>query len=586
MRKTLNINLGGIAFIIDENAFEFLHNYLEALKRKFNNEAERTEIINDIESRIAEMLNERLQSRKEVIAIEDVQFVTDAMGRPEDIAGEEPAETGNGASQNSASATTTSSAASAPVKKRLFRDPDDAKIGGVISGLCHYFGIADPTWMRIAALVFIYFTAGTIILIYFLLLIIVPKAQTAAEKLQMKGEPININTIEKEIKEAASKAGESVNEFMHDQNIFERLWDATLSVLRVFLKIFAVFDIFLAMILLIAVSACFFAFYVLGSTPFNEASRMIVDSGSVIRFFSIGFLLFLTAPLIALIYLGLKILLGQRSRMRWLKSVLFIAWLIGLAFLLGSGYKALTNFRTTGTKNEDLVLMQPTRETLYVQLTDTAGKKLSKDWEDDIDYRFNINEQGQLIVDGNDFSEISRIGLGKPSLQLMPSENDSFYIQEVITAHGKDKNDAVKNAGMVVYSFAQSDSVLNLASEYYINKSDKYRAQQMRVRIAIPQGKKIRFADNIDIWRASVKGDGNYDDTYFANTTWTVEDGKVKCIEGENHINASDDSKDDDNEKVKAPAPLAAPGAPTMHKMEHEKSNDKHEKDDDDDKDF
>ena len=227
MRKTLNINLGGIAFIIDENAFEFLHNYLEALKRKFNNEAERTEIINDIESRIAEMLNERLQSRKEVIAIEDVQFVTDAMGRPEDIAGEEPAETGNGASQNSASATTTSSAASAPVKKRLFRDPDDAKIGGVISGLCHYFGIADPTWMRIAALVFIYFTAGTIILIYFLLLIIVPKAQTAAEKLQMKGEPININTIEKEIKEAASKAGESVNEFMHDQNIIELICDDT-----------------------------------------------------------------------------------------------------------------------------------------------------------------------------------------------------------------------------------------------------------------------------------------------------------------------------------------------------------------------
>ena len=589
MRKTLNINLGGMAFIIDENAFELLHNYLEALKRKFNNEAERTEIINDIESRIAEMLNQRLENRKEVIGLEDVQFVTDAMGKPEDIAGEEPVENGNTTGQNTTSASATSATATAPVKKRLFRDPDDAKIGGVISGLCHYFGIADPTWMRIAALVFIYFTAGTIIMIYILLLVIVPKAQTAAEKLQMKGEPININTIEKEIKDAANKAGESVNQFVNDQNIFERLWDATKSILRVFLKVFAIFDLFIATIFLIAVSACFFVFYVLGSTPYNEASHMLVESGSVIRFFSIGFLLFLGAPLIALIYLGLKVLLGQRSRVRWLKSVLFIAWLAGLVFLLGSGYKVFTNFRTTGTKKQDLVLMQPVRGTLFAQLTDSTGRKLNKDEEDDINYGLNVNEQGQLIVNGVDFNDINLIGLGKPSLQLMASENDSFYIQEVINAQGRDKNEAVKNAEMVIYSFGQSDTVLNLTSDIYIRKTDKYRGQNMKIRIAIPQGKKIRFGDNIDLWRASVKGDGNYDDTYFANTTWTVIDGKVKCIEGENHINANDEmKKDEESEKVKAPAapsPPAAPGAPAMKKMDHEKSNDKQEKDDDD-KDF
>ena len=69
MRKTLNINLGGMAFIIDENAFELLHNYLEALKQKFNNEAERAEIMNDIEARIAELLNQKLENRKEVIRV-------------------------------------------------------------------------------------------------------------------------------------------------------------------------------------------------------------------------------------------------------------------------------------------------------------------------------------------------------------------------------------------------------------------------------------------------------------------------------------------------------------------------------------
>ena len=592
MRKTLNINLGGMAFIIDENAFELLHTYLEALKHKFNNEAERAEIMNDIEARIAEMLNQRLQSRKEVIGIEDVQFVTDAMGKPEDIAGEEPAENAGAENKTTATSATTSTTA-APVKKRLFRDPDDAKVGGVISGLCHYFGINDPTWMRIAALILIYFTAGTVILVYFLLLVIVPKAQTAAEKLQMKGEPININTIEKEIKEAANKAGESVNKFVHDQNIFERLWGATVSIFRVFLKLFAIADIFIAMMLLIVVSILFIMFYVLGGTQYNEAARLIVDSSGTIRFFSIGFLLFFATPLIALIYLGLKILLGQRSRVRWLKAALLVGWVLGLIFLIGSGYQVLSNFRIPGTKTQDIVLMQPAHGTLYVQLTDTTGKRLSKDMEDDDeDYNFNINSQGNLVVGGVDYNEIGRIGMGKPALQLMASENDSFYIQELINAHGKSKTDAIKNAEMVIYSFVQSDSVLNLTSSIYINKTDKYRGQNMKIRIAIPEGKKISFADNIDLWRANVKGDPNYDDTYFANTTWTVEKGKVKCIEGENHINAPDDMKKDEApEKVAAPpappvapsAPSAAPARPSV-KHEQEKSNSKDK--DDDDKDF
>ena len=90
MRKTLNINLGGMAFIIDENAFELLYNYLETLKRKFNNEAERDEIINDIEARLAELLSQKMGNRKEVLSIEEVSYVIGLMGKPEDIAGDEP----------------------------------------------------------------------------------------------------------------------------------------------------------------------------------------------------------------------------------------------------------------------------------------------------------------------------------------------------------------------------------------------------------------------------------------------------------------------------------------------------------------
>ena len=124
--------------------------------------------------------------------------------------------------------------------RRHFRDPDDAKIGGVISGLCHYFGISDPVWIRIAAIALLFLSFFSITFLYLLLLVIIPKANTAAEKLQMKGEPVNINTIEKEIKEAAGRATDSVHRMLNEQNVFERLWGIVVSILTVLAKLFAI----------------------------------------------------------------------------------------------------------------------------------------------------------------------------------------------------------------------------------------------------------------------------------------------------------------------------------------------------------
>ena len=129
MKKTYNINIAGQAFIIDEEAFETLNQYLEALKKKFSNQQERDEILSDIESRIAEMLNQKLNDRKEVVGLADVNEIISTMGKPEDIVGE-GADSSNSSTENNQT-TFTAGNATEP-KKRLFRDPDDAKIGGVI----------------------------------------------------------------------------------------------------------------------------------------------------------------------------------------------------------------------------------------------------------------------------------------------------------------------------------------------------------------------------------------------------------------------------------------------------------------------
>ena len=132
MNKKVNINLAGTFFHIDEDAYLKMQRYLEAIKRSFTDSQGRTEIIADIEARIAELFNERVQNDRQVIRIKEVDEVISIMGQPEDylvddeIFEDEP--------QN---AFERKSAAS----KKLFRDTDNSYIGGVASGLRHYLGI-------------------------------------------------------------------------------------------------------------------------------------------------------------------------------------------------------------------------------------------------------------------------------------------------------------------------------------------------------------------------------------------------------------------------------------------------------------
>ena len=369
-----------------------------------------------------------------------------------------------------------------PIKKRLYRDPDDAKVGGVISGLCHYFGIDDPTWARIAVILLCFVSFGTMIVIYFLLLIVVPKAVSSTEKLQMKGEPVNINTIEKEIKDAANRAGESVHKFVGERNFFERLGDIITSVIRAFFKLLLAFAVFVSVILLIAVFVAFVVFYFLGSSQFNEATSVLVNDTHTITYFSFGFLLFLGIPLVGVIYSGFKVFLGYGSNIRWPKWVFLGSWLVGVLLLLLSVYKTGINFREETTKREQATLMQPATGMLYVQLSDTTGKKVNKDDEENLE-SFNLDENG-IIINGVNLKDMERIPVAKPDLEIMASENDSFYMQQIVSSMGRNKADAAKNAEAVIYSFSQTDSILNLTPSLYINKNSKWRVQEMKIRIA------------------------------------------------------------------------------------------------------
>ncbi|MCY7410503.1 MAG: PspC domain-containing protein, partial [Chitinophagales bacterium] len=183
MNKTVTINLSGIVFHIDDNAFEVLKRYLDNLKSHFANVQGKEEIIADIESRMAEMFSEKVGPSKDVIMIKDVQEVIDIMGRPEQVAGDEE----KAAPENK---TADAGYYYEGMKKRFFRNPDDKVLGGVSSGIAAYFDV-DPLWIRLAFVIMV--LAGfSGILIYIILWIIIPEANTAAEKLQMRGERVTV----------------------------------------------------------------------------------------------------------------------------------------------------------------------------------------------------------------------------------------------------------------------------------------------------------------------------------------------------------------------------------------------------------
>jgi phage shock protein PspC (stress-responsive transcriptional regulator) len=190
MKKTLTVNINGVVFHIDEDAYYKLSRYLERIKAHFKNEYGGEEIIAGIESRIAEMFQERKKSSQQVVNIAEVQEVISQLGEPAEMSGDQDERSERRETNDYAEET---------ASKQLFRDPDNKYIGGVCSGLAAYFNI-DPTWVRLLFVLLI-FAAGSTILAYIILWIVIPKARTTADRLSMRGERINLSNIEKSIRE-------------------------------------------------------------------------------------------------------------------------------------------------------------------------------------------------------------------------------------------------------------------------------------------------------------------------------------------------------------------------------------------------
>lgn len=212
MEKTTQITIASTIFQLTESAYEKLAAYLESLKAHFANDSDKEEILRDIESRIAEKL---LAKKHGLVTETDIARVIADMGDASDFEGE-----GAHADAPEDEANTGRKGASGATRK-LYRDTENAMIAGVAAGIANYFGI-EATIVRLIFAVSIFF-GGTGIFLYILLIFLIPEAKTASQKLEMRGDPVTLESIAHMVKDRVDET--------RAQGTFARIVSAPLKII-------------------------------------------------------------------------------------------------------------------------------------------------------------------------------------------------------------------------------------------------------------------------------------------------------------------------------------------------------------------
>lgn len=496
MKKTFTINISGIIFHIEEDAFDQLNHYLESLKRHFSQAEGSDEIIADIESRIAELLQERISDAKQVITLKDASEVIDMLGQPAEMdqEGEEPP-------KEKTTYSTTS--------KRLFRDPDNRKIAGVAAGLAAYLHI-DTVWVRLLfALSLIAGGAG--LLIYIVLWIVLPEAITTAEKLEMRGEPVNISNIEKSIKdefegvkgkfnEYANSARESFKKKAPDQpNIFEQLVKVIGSLLRVALIVIGVFVGFLllitglGLILTLLAGAIGIQGFTLIDGPeminfsLSGLSSLFFASPSTASIAVVAVSLLAIVPLALLIYLGLRLITAFRFRIQHFSLVALTVWFASLVVAVGIGVSTFLDFRFAATNELESakVLSHPDKAiTISLGAAPFGSDRNIVQYSLDDDVLVTVNEKDSLVY-------------FQPDFVIEQSQDQYVKLRVNGFARGRYLDEADQRTYDLKYDIAMNDSSLQLPAAYSFSLAEKLRAQRLRIILSVPVGQKLYFSADL-----------------------------------------------------------------------------------------
>ncbi|KPK84591.1 MAG: hypothetical protein AMS27_09485 [Bacteroides sp. SM23_62_1] len=526
MKKTVKINLSGIVFNLDEDAYQELKNYLDSIISRFRDMEEGNEIISDIESRIAEIFQSKVSDKKQVITLKDVNEVIAIMGRPEDFYDAETmgADTETGKEEYSRKR-----------HRRLYRDPENAILGGVAAGLAAYFGI--EIWIIRLLLVILTFPIQVIPIIYIILWIVVPKAETAAQKLEMRGEKVTVSNIEKTVKEEYETVKENVKRVQQSKEykktksvlgeIFHVIGQIILVFLKVLLIIIGIAFIIAGITAIMGLTSVFFFRNALFPIeiwppfhihPLGEMFQFLADPGAITLF---SFALFMTIaiPIIALIYGGIKLIFRFKANDRAIGLTGLVLWLLSIICLVTLFVYEGSDFATSGHKSETEYLEPFDSDTLRLMMNNNPGiEGFREEW-----YR-NDNDDWHIL------SDETRI-YGKINLDIESSDIRQFEVIVKKRSQGRSRVQAIINAENTSYRYTQDGKTLIIDPYFSRSKIHKWRAPETDIIVRVPEGKYIHlhnntkyFLDDINNWSYSQVRDA-------AGKTLITKEGDIKISE-------------------------------------------------------
>ncbi|CAA0163666.1 conserved membrane hypothetical protein [Tenacibaculum maritimum] len=494
MNKTININLGGFFFHIDETAYQKLKRYLDAIALSLSNDPQgKDEIIADIEARISELLLERITDARQVVNNTDIDDIITIMGQPEDYTDTEDTFTDSSSSKRKTNV------------RKLFRDGNDKFLGGVASGLSHYFNI-DVIWVRIAFIA-LTFGFGFSPLVYIMLWILLPEAKTTSEKLQMEGEDVNIDNIEKKIrdefnyfsskiKDGASELGDKVA-----SADYEKLRNQTKSGLHDFLNtlgkittaIFSIFGKFIG-VLLMLVAAIVLLSLIIGG--FSIGSLEFINIGNNITYYPAFFydsilpkwiliLLFLIVigiPFLILFILGLRIISSSINKLTKTTSLTLLGvWILAVFGLTFTGIEYGTTKAYDGLKVTKSNLPFNSKDTIHLKVVNN----------DELYYRHNFRRRkSHHIVD---FNGKEKSYCNNVKIDVQESDINIPFIEVKKYSEGKNRREANEYAKEILYQFNTTNNEIILNGYFLSSLNNLYKDESVLVTIYIPKGTTIFF---------------------------------------------------------------------------------------------
>jgi phage shock protein PspC (stress-responsive transcriptional regulator)/heme/copper-type cytochrome/quinol oxidase subunit 2 len=579
MKQVININFHGQVVPIEVSAFDLLKSYTDSLARYFANEEGKEEIINDIESRIAELFQERLKKGVTCITDEDVNAIIKSMGRPEEFEAEEEKVASTLVSRSAQEEY--SSGAGTGAHRRLFRDENHKVLGGVCAGIANYFGI-DKTVVRIVfVLVALFFGTGILayivlwmavpsssstviggfrkklfrdpddkliagvcsgignyfgitawiprilfllpflsvvfhikdwgfsgpgdffnfsvspgsLIIYIILWLVFPEATTTAEKLEMKGEKVDMNSIKNSVVEEMKGVGKRAEKFGQEAKAFaqekgpqmgaeiktaaKRSSRSLGDVIVLLVKIVAYIIVGIVGIALVSL-LFFLAIFSIGIFPYK--AYLLTDGWQNALAWG-TLILFIAVPVIGVIAWIIRRLAKIKSNRRLLRATFISLWIVGWICFICLLASVTKDFKSINNISEQEVSLQNARVNKLEITTNSPDKKL---------YRYNSFRIEPFEGIDEDSAYLKNI-----EIKIVKAPMDSFRVTMAKLANGRTKRYADTLAKLIQFTAFQKDSLLVVDKGIAINTTDKFRNQRVVITVYVPVGKQIKINRNI-----------------------------------------------------------------------------------------